>query len=117
MELLPNEARWTVGRADTLRGGGGSGVFLLDCGVQRLVHIHMAMSNRQLDARILSSGKWFEPGIITLVEITKKKAEGRAKPGPRHFNVNLSERERKKRGPPKRNSKGKPVKGEKMQRG
>lgn len=55
-------------------------------------------------------------GFITLVEITKKKAEGRAKPGPRHFNVNLSERERKK-GPPKRNSKGRPAKGRKWRDG
>lgn len=52
----------------------------------------MEMSNRQIDARILSSGKWFEPeihmGFMTLVEITHKKVEKRTKPEPRYFNIN-----------------------------
>lgn len=61
-------------------------------------------------------------GFITLVEITEKKAEGRQTKVLPNLGQGISmltcQREReKKKGPPKRNSKGRPEKGEKMQRG
>lgn len=55
-------------------------------------HSHTETSNGPLDARILSSGKWFEPEIdmelMMLVDFTEGMVEKRTKPEPRYFNIN-----------------------------
>lgn len=84
---------WAMGGAETLKGGGRSGGFILDvCSLRHLVHIHMEKSKRQWEVRILSSRKWFEPeihmGFLTPVKITKEKVEKRTEPEPRYFNTN-----------------------------